>query len=176
MNTIYDYYVTNINGDEVSLEFYKSKVLLIVNTASKCGFTPQYAGLEKLYQTYRDQGLVVLGFPCNQFANQEPGDLESIKHECLLHYGVTFPMFSKIKVNGKETHPVFTFLKEALPGKLGKRISWNFTKFLIDHEGVPYKRYSSKTEPEELVADIEALLEVKRSSRVIPDAKVSKRD
>jgi len=163
MNKLYDYKITTISGQEISLDTYRDKVLLIVNTASKCGFTPQYAGLEKLYQTYRGQGLVVLGFPCNQFANQEPGDLESIKQGCLLNYGVTFPMFSKIDVNGKETHPLFKYLKETLPGKLGKRIPWNFTKFLVDHDGVPYKRFSSKVKPEEIINDIDALLKKKGS-------------
>lgn len=163
MNKIYDFKITNINGQEISLDTYRDKVLLIVNTASKCGFTPQYAGLEKLYRTYKDKGLVVMGFPCNQFAHQEPGDAESIKQGCLLNYGVTFPMFSKINVNGKDTHPVFSYLKKALPGKLGKQIPWNFTKFLIDHEGIPYKRFSSKVTPEDLYAEIEELLSKKES-------------
>jgi glutathione peroxidase len=165
MNKLYDYIVTDINGQELSLETYRDKILLIVNTASKCGFTPQYAGLEKLYQTYHDQGLVVLGFPCNQFANQEPGDPESIKQGCLLNYGVTFPMNSKVDVNGKDAHPLFTYLKDTLPGKLGKRIPWNFTKFLVDHEGVPYKRFSSKVKPEEIINDIEDLLKKKGALR-----------
>jgi glutathione peroxidase len=129
------------------MEEFKGKTVLVVNTASKCGFTPQFAGLEELYTKYSDKGLVILGFPCNQFANQEPGDEKSIAEGCLLNYGVTFPMFSKIDVNGPAAHPLYKYLKSALPGFLSNRISWNFTKFLIDREGKPVKRFAPATEP-----------------------------
>jgi glutathione peroxidase len=140
---------------------YKGKVVLIVNTASKCGFTPQYAGLEKLYETHKDKGLVILGFPCNQFANQEPGDAKTIQETCLVNYGVSFPMFAKVKVNGPDAHPVFAWLKSRLPGgglfKSG-RIKWNFTKFLVDRDGNPVKRYAPAKTPESIEADILELL------------------
>ena len=129
------------------MEEYKGKTVLVVNTASKCGLTPQFAGLEELYRKYSDKGLVILGFPCNQFANQEPGDEKSISEGCLLNYGVTFQMFSKIDVNGPDAHPLFRFLKSELPGFLSKRIKWNFTKFLINSEGKPVKRFAPSTEP-----------------------------
>ena len=137
----------SLQGKETPMETYKGKTVLVVNTASKCGFTPQYAGLEKLYQDYRDQGLVVLGFPCNQFGNQEPGDEESIAGDCLVNYGVSFPMFSKVIVNGPDAHPVFAWLKSKLPGLLGGRIKWNFTKFLIDDNGKPVKRFGPSVKP-----------------------------
>jgi glutathione peroxidase len=133
--------------------------LLIVNVASKCGFTPQYAGLETLYQTYHARGLEILGFPCDQFGHQEPGTEAEIKNFCSLTYGVTFPLFAKIKVNGAEAAPVYQYLKQSLPGILGlEAIKWNFTKFLVGQDGVPLKRYAPADKPESLTADIEAAL------------------
>ncbi len=138
---------------------YKGKVLLIVNVASACGFTPQYAGLEALWRKYQDRGLVVLGFPCNQFGAQEPGDEAAIGEFCSLTYDVTFPMFAKVKVNGDGTHPIFTFLKAGAPGVLGTEgIKWNFTKFLVDRDGRVVDRYASARKPEDMAADIERLL------------------
>lgn len=151
----YTYHATTLEGKDISMEQYKNKVVLVVNTASKCGFTPQYEGLEKLNKKFN--GLVILGFPCNQFANQEPGDKNEID-ACLLNYGVSFQMFGKVKVNGKNTHPLFKFLKKALPGTLGGRIKWNFTKFLIDSEGNPIKRFGPSTKPEDLEEDIKKIL------------------
>ena len=144
-NSIYDFEVTDITGKTVNLSCYKGNVLLIVNTASKCGFTPQYEGLEQLYQKYAAQGLVILGFPCNQFGSQEPGDNEQINQFCQLNYGVSFPMFAKIAVNGTDTHPLYQWLKQQAPGLLGSQaIKWNFTKFLIavsyTHLTLPTKR------------------------------------
>jgi len=153
----YNYKATSLNGKEISMDQYKGKVVLVVNTASKCGFTPQYEGLEKLHKEYKDKGLEILGFPCNQFANQEPGGKDDID-ACLLNYGVDFQMFNKIDVNGKNADPIFKYLKKELPGTLGGRIKWNFTKFLIDKDGNPVKRFSPSTKPEKLVADIEAFL------------------
>jgi len=145
-------------GENVELSEYKGKVLLVVNTASNCGFTPQYEGLQKLYTEYKDKGLEILGFPCDQFAHQEPGDDEQIKQFCQRNFGVTFPLFKKVNVNGKDAHPVFKYLTKALPGTIGKRVKWNFTKFLVDGEGNPVKRYSPSTVPEKLAGDIESLL------------------
>lgn len=142
-------------GEDIEMDRYRGKVILIVNTASKCGLTPQYEGLELLYKRYKDQGLVILGFPCNQFGNQEPGDSKSISEGCLINYGVTFPMFSKIEVNGDNTDPIFKFLKSKLEGD----VKWNFTKFLVDRDGTPIKRFSPKTKPEELVKDIEMVID-----------------
>lgn len=159
MGSVYGFDVKTIEGKEISLGTYKGKVLLIVNTASKCGFTYQYEGLEKLYQTYRDKGFEILGFPCNQFANQEPGDEKEIAQFCSLNYGVSFPMFSKIEVNGKNAHPLYQYLKSAAPGTLGSQaIKWNFTKFLMNREGHVIERYSPRTEPVSLQGDIEKLL------------------
>ncbi len=154
----YQFTAKGLAGEEIKMESYKGKTILVVNTASKCGFTPQYGGLEELYEKYRDQGLVVLGFPCNQFGNQEPGDEKSIAEGCLVNYGVSFPMFSKIEVNGKNAHPIFKYLKNELSGTLGKKIKWNFTKFLIDAKGQPIKRYAPITKPEKLEPDIQKLL------------------
>jgi glutathione peroxidase len=159
-NNFYQFTARSLQGKDISMDTYKGKVVLVVNTASKCGFTPQYEGLESLYKKYKDQGLIILGFPCNQFGNQEPGTENEIEQGCLIKYGVSFPMFSKIKVNGANTHPIYKYLKDKLPGFLNKRIKWNFTKFLIDRYGVPVKRLSSSTVPEKLVNDIEKLLRI----------------
>lgn len=159
MKTIYDIEVETIDGEKISLNEYKNKVLLIVNVASKCGFTSQYEGLEKLYDKYKNKDFVVLGFPCNQFMNQEPGTNEEIKEFCSLTYDVSFPMFSKIDVNGDETHPLYKFLKSEASGFLGtEAIKWNFTKFLIDKNGNIINRYSPSTTPKSLEDDIEKLL------------------
>ena len=139
-----------MQGKETGMDTYKGKTVLVVNTASKCGLTPQYEGLEALYRKHKDKGLVVLGFPSNQFANQEPGDEKSIAEGCLLNYGVTFPMFSKTDVNGPDAHPLFKYLRSELPGVLSNKIRWNFTKFLIDAEGSPVKRFSPATKPEKI--------------------------
>jgi glutathione peroxidase len=154
----YQFTARSLQGKEISMDTFKGKVVLVVNTASKCGFTPQYEGLETLYKKYKDQGLVILGFPCNQFGNQEPGTEKEIAEGCLLNYGVSFQMFSKIEVNGSNADPIYKFLKDNLFGFLGKRIKWNFTKFLIDRNGLPVNRFSPSTEPEKLVGDIEKLL------------------
>ena len=159
--SIYEFNVNSIDGDEISLEKYKGKVLLIVNTASKCGFTKQYSGLQKLYSKYQSQGFTVLGFPCNQFAGQEPGNEETIKSFCQLNYGVTFPMFAKIDVNGKKADPLFKYLTSILPGILTSSIKWNFTKFLINKQGIPVERYAPVTAPASISKDIETLLIVK---------------
>jgi glutathione peroxidase len=157
--TFYDFSAISLQGKEIDMDEYKGKVVLVVNTASKCGLTPQYEGLEQLYKEYKDRGLVILGFPCNQFAGQEPGDEKSISEGCLINYGVTFPMFAKIDVNGSNAHPLYKYLKSELKGGLlGSSIKWNFAKFLIDKNGNPYKRYSPTTAPENLKADIEELL------------------
>ena len=148
--TIYDFQVTDINGDSYDLHQHEGQVMLIVNTASECGFTPQFEGLERLYGDYKDQGLVVLGFPCNQFGGQEPGDEQSIIQGCMVNYGVTFPMFSKVNVNGKDAHPLFQYLKKERPGFPGQSIKWNFTKFLIDREGNIVKRYGSIDTPDKI--------------------------
>lgn len=153
-NRFYDFEATSLQGKKISMESFKGKTVLVVNTASKCGLTPQYEGLEKLYRTYKDQGLVILGFPCNQFANQEPGDESSISEGCLINYGVSFPMFAKVDVNGETAHPLFKYLKTELKGTFGNRIKWNFTKFLIDSEGKPLKRFSPYTKPEKMEKDI----------------------
>lgn len=156
---IYEFKAVLANKKEISLEEYQGKVVLVVNTASKCGFTPQYDGLEKIYQKYKDKGLVILAFPCNQFGFQEPNNEEQIQEFCKVNFGVTFPIFAKIDVNGSGTHPLFVFLKENLPGLMGfELIKWNFTKFLIDRNGVPVKRYAPNTEPKDLETDIEKLL------------------
>lgn len=146
----YTFSARSLQGREISMETYKGKTVLVVNTASKCGLTPQFEGLEKLHQKYKDKGLVILGFPCNQFAGQEPGDEKSIAEGCVVNYGVTFQMFSKIDVNGKNAHPIYKYLKKELGSILGGRIKWNFTKFLIDKNGNPVKRFSPSTEPEKI--------------------------
>ena len=159
VETIYDFEVTSIMGLPKSLANYKGKVVLIVNTASKCGFTPQFEGLQALYEKYHDRGFEILGFPCNQFMNQDPGTNEEIQDFCQVNYGVTFPMFGKIDVNGANAHPLYKYLKKAAPGTLGlKAIKWNFTKFLVDVEGNVLKRYEPNVEPADIAPDIEALL------------------
>ena len=160
IKNIYNFSCTNVNGEEISLSDYSGKALLIVNTASKCGFTPQYQGLQDLYKEYSGKGLEILGFPCNQFGSQEPGSDEEISLFCSTKYDVTFPLFSKIKVNGPEAHPLFKFLTSSKPGLLGsEKIKWNFTKFLINKSGEPIKRFSSRISPEQLSSDISDLLE-----------------
>lgn len=157
---IYDFSAGNMLGNEVSLSDFKGKVLLIVNTASKCGFTPQFAGLEALYQKYKDKGLEILGFPCNQFGNQDPGSNEEIKRFCEVNYGVTFPMFEKVDVNGDSAHPLFKFLKKQARGFIGtEAIKWNFTKFLVDRNGKVIDRYAPTDTPEKFAKDIAELLE-----------------
>jgi glutathione peroxidase len=159
MTAVRDFSASSLSGEEVPLSRFDGKVLLIVNTASKCGFTPQYAGLEKLHKAYAARGFEVLGFPCNQFGGQEPGNAEEIASFCSLTYDVTFPMFAKVDVNGANAHPLFKFLKSAKPGTLGfEAIKWNFTKFLIGRDGMPVERYSPMTKPEDLAKAIEALL------------------
>lgn len=150
--------VKSLTGKEVDLSAYKGKTLVVVNTASKCGLTPQYEGLEALYQKYKERGLVVLGFPCNQFGKQEKGSADEIQEFCQLNYGVSFPMFEKINVNGKEAHPVYKYLKSQLGGLLGSRIKWNFTKFVINKEGKPVKRFAPFTKPQKMHTYIESIL------------------
>lgn len=154
--SLYDYKATTITGEEISLEKYKGKVVLVVNTASKCGFTPQYEGLQKIYEEFED--LEILGFPCDQFGHQEPGSEDEIAEFCKVNYGVSFPLFAKIDVNGGEAHPLFKYLKEKLPGILGSGIKWNFTKFLIDREGKLIRRFAPKDAPAKLRGAIEKLL------------------
>ncbi|MGT2737281.1 glutathione peroxidase [Streptococcus orisratti] len=158
MPNLYDFTVKAQDGSDSPLSQYAGKVVLVVNTATGCGLTPQYEGLQKLYDTYKDQGFVILDFPCNQFAGQAPGSAEEINTFCSLNYQTTFPRFAKIKVNGKEADPLYDWLKSEKSGLLGKRIEWNFAKFLIDREGNVVQRFSSKSEPEKMVVDIEALL------------------
>ena len=158
MTSAYDFSATTNAGAEQALADYKGKVLLVVNTASQCGFTPQYKGLEELYKTYVDRGLVVLGFPCDQFGHQEPGEDEDIAEFCELNFGVTFPLYSKIEVNGDDAHPLYKWMREEKGGLGPSAIKWNFTKFLIDTEGNVVKRYGSATKPEKIKGDIEKLL------------------
>jgi len=155
---LYDLSVSTITGETKSLGDYRGNVLLIVNTASKCGLTPQYRGLQALYDAYREKGLEVLGFPCNQFAGQEPGTHEEIAQFCELNYGVTFPLFAKVDVNGPHAHPLFHLLKAEAPESKHQDIEWNFAKFLVDRSGHVVKRYAPDTQPEELRGDIERLL------------------
>jgi glutathione peroxidase len=157
--SIYDIEVTSIDKQNITLEKYKGKVMLIVNVASQCGYTGQYAGLQKLHEKYSDKGVSILGFPCNQFLSQEPGTEEEIKNFCMTNFGVTFDMFAKINVNGENTHPLYIYLKENASGFLGSEmIKWNFTKFLIDRNGKVIERYAPSTTPEQIEKDIEKLL------------------
>jgi glutathione peroxidase len=154
----YQFNFSQLDGEEISLSQFKGKAILIVNTASFCGLTYHYSGLEKLYQNYKERGLVIIGFPCNQFGKQEPGTSEEIKDFCNLNYDVTFLMSTKVDVNGKNAHPLFKYLKSELKGKLNDSIKWNFSKFLIDRDGIPFKRFSSTVEPEDISASIEKVL------------------
>jgi glutathione peroxidase len=159
MASIYDFSAKTLDGTTVSLSDFKGNAMLIVNTASKCGFTPQYAGLESLYEKLREKGLTILGFPCNQFGQQEPGNEEEIGAFCRMNYGVSFPMFAKIDVNGPNTHPLYEFLKGEQPGVLGtKNIKWNFTKFLVDRNGKVVDRFAPMTKPEEIEKSIATVL------------------
>lgn len=158
MTTLYDFSAKTLAGQEKSLADYRGKVVLVVNTASKCGFTPQFAGLEKLYTDHADAGLVILGFPCDQFANQEFDEADKIADFCRINYGVTFPMFAKIDVNGKDAHPLYQWLRSQSGGVLGDAIKWNFTKFLVDREGRVVRRYAPTVEPAAIEGDILALL------------------
>jgi glutathione peroxidase len=158
MPGIYDFTATSLGGDEVPLKRFEGQVLLIVNTASACGFTPQYKGLETLQQTLAPRGFSVLGFPCNQFGSQEPGDASQIEQFCTTNYAITFPMFAKIDVNGNDAHPLYQYLKKAKSGLLGSSIKWNFTKFLVDRTGKVVARHAPTTKPEGLVKEIEGLL------------------
>ena len=156
-----EFYELSMNtpqGQPVSMSGYEGKVILVVNTATQCGLTPQFEGLEHLYQQYKDKGLVVLGFPCNQFAGQEPVSNENMQQTCRLNHGVTFPLFEKIDVNGPNTHPVFKLLRRSLGGLFGSRIKWNFTKFLIDRQGKAVRRFAPSTRPDRLAAQIQRLL------------------
>ena len=156
--TVTEFQVKQADGSIQDLSAHKGKVLLIVNTASKCGFTPQYEGLEKLHQEYKDRGLEILAFPCNQFGHQEPGDADEIKNFCSLNYDVSFPLMEKIDVNGDNADPLWKYLKSKKSGLLGSRIKWNFTKFLVDREGNVVERFGPAVKPEQLKSEIEALL------------------
>ncbi len=158
MSTPYTLSAKTLDGDEQPLDAFRGKVLLIVNVASKCGFTPQYTGLESLWRTYRERGLVVMGFPCDQFGHQEPGDADEIRNFCSLSYEVSFPLFAKVDVNGANAHPLYVWLKQQKTGLLGSAIKWNFTKFLVARDGRVLKRYAPTDKPESLVKDIEAAL------------------
>lgn len=154
----YDFSATKMNGQEVRMEEYKEKVVLVVNTASKCGLTPQFKDLEEIYKEYKDRGLEILGFPCNQFANQDSGSDDEIHEFCQLNYGVTFTMFKKVDVNGENAHPLYKYLRNKAKGIMGSKIKWNFTKFLIDSEGNVIKRYAPTVSPLKIKDDIEKLL------------------
>ncbi len=154
----YNFSAKTLQGRELSMDAYKGKMVLVVNTASQCGFTPQLEGLEELNRKFKDKGLVILGFPCNQFGNQEPGDEKSISEGCVINYGVTFQMFSKVDVNGDNAHPIFKYLKKELGGWFGSRVKWNFTKFLIDANGIPIKRFAPITKPEKIGEYLEKML------------------
>ena len=158
MPTLSDFSATTLSGEDQPLSTYAGQVALVVNTASECGYTPQFAGLEELYSSYSDQGLVVLGFPCNQFGGQEPGHEAQIGEFCERNYGVTFPMFAKVQVNGAEAHPLYDWLKSEKRGLMGAKIKWNFTKFLVGRDGAVLKRYGSSTKPEAIAKDIEDAL------------------
>ena len=162
--SLYDIKATTLKGEEISLDRYRGKVLIIVNTASKCGFTGQYSGLEELSRKYREEGLEILGFPCNQFGNQEPGDAKEIEQGCLVNYGVSFQMFDKTEVNGPNAHPLFRFLKKNLPGWFGSRIKWNFTKFVVGRDGKPLKRFSPATTPEKMEGFIRNVIKTGQTS------------
>lgn len=158
MSEFYNFSINSLQGDEIDFSQFKGKPVLIVNTASKCGFTPQYEGLQALHEKYQDQGLVVMACPCNQFGKQEPGDAATIKNECLVNYGVDFLVTEKIDVNGEGSHPLFQFLRDEQSGMLGNKIKWNFTKFLVDKNGQPVERFAPTTKPQDLEKDIEQAL------------------
>lgn len=158
MKQVYDFSATTIHGEKISLEEYRGNILLIVNTASHCGFTPQYESLQEIYMSYKDRGFAILGFPCNQFGAQEPEGNIIIAEGCRINYGVTFPLFEKCDVNGRNALPLFTFLKSELPGVITSRIKWNFTKFLVDRDGHPVRRFAPTTTPEKIRSFIEELL------------------
>jgi glutathione peroxidase len=162
MTSLSDFHATTLAGSDQSLAAYAGDVVLVVNTASKCGFTPQYAGLEELYAAHKDEGFVVLGFPCNQFGSQEPGGEDEIGEFCQVNYGVSFPMFAKVDVNGDDEHPLYGWLKDSKSGLLGGRIKWNFTKFLIGRDGTVIERYAPQTKPEDLEKDVVAALAAPR--------------
>ncbi|KRE61598.1 glutathione peroxidase [Nostocoides sp. Soil756] len=162
MTTLSDFSATTLQGEDRSLATYAGDVVLVVNTASKCGFTPQYEGLEALYSELKDEGFVVLGFPCNQFGGQEPGAEDEIEEFCQVNYGVTFPMFAKVDVNGDDEHPLYAWLKSEKKGLLGGRIKWNFTKFLVGRDGTVIERYAPNTEPADLANDVRAALSAPR--------------
>jgi glutathione peroxidase len=155
----YEFEANKLNGESSKMDEYKGKTVIVVNTASKCGLTPQYEGLEKMYSKYKDKGLVILGFPCNQFGKQEPGGADDIQEFCQVNYGVSFPMYEKVDVNGELAHPIFKYLKSELGGFLGSKIKWNFTKFVIDKDGKPLKRFAPTTKPESMEAYIEKIIE-----------------
>ena len=161
MASLHDFSATALDGREVDLSEFEGRAVLVVNTASKCGLTPQYEGLEELHERYGEDGLVVLGFPCNQFGRQEPGDEEEIAEFCSLNYGVSFPMFAKVDVNGKQAHPLWKWLRTQKGGVLGNAIKWNFTKFLVDGGGQVVERYAPQTTPDKLASDIERVLPAK---------------
>ena len=156
--TFYELEARTPQGANLSMADFKGKAVLIVNTATKCGLAPQFRGLEALHQKFKERGLIVIGFPCNQFQNQEPETNDSMEQSCELNFGVTFQLTEKISVNRKETHPIFRYLKDQLPGKMGKKIKWNFTKFLITPEGLPFKRYAPTTKPDLMEKDILAII------------------
>ncbi|WP_059746921.1 glutathione peroxidase [Staphylococcus haemolyticus] len=158
MENIYDFVVQKSNGEDYKLEEYKGKVMLIVNTASECGFTPQFEGLQALYEKYKDQGFVILGFPCNQFGGQEPGSGAEANQKCKINYGVTFPIHEKVDVKGENQHPLFHYLTDAAKGMLSEKIKWNFTKFLVDRDGNVVSRFSPQKKPAQIEKDIEKLL------------------
>ena len=159
--TIYQFSINSLQGNKIDFSAFEGKVLLLVNTASKCGFTPQYEGLEKLNEKYKDKGLVIIGFPCNQFGKQEPGSAQEIQDSCLVNYGVSFAITEKIDVNGENTHPIYIFLKDQCRGFLTKNIKWNFTKFVVDKKGKPVKRFGSIVTPEKMESYLVKLLENK---------------
>ncbi|MGK9175219.1 glutathione peroxidase [Yokenella regensburgei] len=160
MKTFHQFTAITLDGQLISMADYAGKVVVVVNTASHCGFTPQYGGLEALYKKYSARGLVVLGFPCNQFGKQEPGDADDIAQTCHINYGVSFPMFGKVEVNGTAAHPLFRYLKNELPGLPGGRIKWNFTKFLIGRDGTPLRRFAPFTSPQKMETAILAALDL----------------
>jgi glutathione peroxidase len=159
MADIYSFTIKHLQGDDIDLSSLKGKVLLVVNTASQCGFTPQYEGLQQLHQQYKEQGLVIIGVPCNQFGQQEPGDSKDISNDCLINYGVDFLITEKVDVNGPESHPLFIYLRHALPGVFGNKIKWNFTKFLIGRDGKPLYRFAPITKPQKLEKYIKLALD-----------------